>query len=134
MFDTLISCWSCLRIVNNFTKLMHEGMPNNCVIWENPHLSWGSFMIFLVALNVMSSWVCIASVVLLLFIVFLRCCYVSVDRGVEVQPKFFDISLLPLQQQGKRKSPSLCIILTYVFSQIFLQTISHLIPKSFGQN
>jgi hypothetical protein len=28
-----------LRLIKQFTKLMHEGMPNNSIIWGNPHLN-----------------------------------------------------------------------------------------------
>ena len=67
----------------------------------------------------MSSWVWIAPVVFLLFIVFLSfllCFDRSRSWGAT---KILQWSLLLSQRHGKRKSPSLCILLTCVLPQIF---------------
>ena len=133
--DTLISCWSCLRTVNNFTKLMHEGMPNNSVIWEKPHLSWGSFsdLCSCIKCHVIMSVHCIWCILVIYCVPPLLLCF-SRSRSWSATKVLRHISTT-FAATRQDIFPLLCAyLLTYVFPQIFLHIILHSIPKYFGQN
>ena len=94
-----------LKDVKYFTKLIYEGMPNNSVVWGKPHLNCRSCFDLCGCIKMTYHHECT-----------LHCCFLVIYCVLPLllcfgrsrswsAPKFFDESLLPLQQQGKTYFP-----------------------------
>ena len=105
-------------------------MPNNAKLFGTTHLTCWSCLWSISCIKMTCHHECAFHMMFCYL-----CCSLSgvvcasVDRGVEVQPKFFDDSCYLTFQQGKRKSPSLSISLILCFPTSILSTIIlHTIP------
>ena len=101
-------------------------MPNNSFIWEKPHLNWRSCFDLCSCIKSSYHHECALHKLYSCYLLcFSRCCYVSVDRGVEVQQSSSTCLYYLCSNKARRISPSLCIPLDLCFPpNIFTHNIA----------